>query len=83
MSNFKSDELRDGYRLVARWESTRGAHVVELYKSVGSGWSYRSLAAGGYLGNHWANDAQVIAAFELRVDEFQPDCNKLPMKRIC
>ena len=69
-------------RLIARWESRGGAHAVELWKQEGSGWSYRATGAGGYLGNSFRDDVEALAAFQPRVNDFQPDSNKTPMRRV-
>lgn len=69
-------------RLVGRWESKGGAHVVELYKQDGTGYSYRARDASGYLGNHFENDGEALAAFLPRVNDFQPDANKTPMRPV-
>lgn len=82
MKRIKCAESAEGRRLVARWESRGGASVVELWKQEGSGWSYRATGAGGYLGNHFASDAEAVATLELRVGDFQPDRNKTPMRRV-
>lgn len=69
-------------KIIAKWQSVGGAHYVELWKHHGSGWSYRSSNASGYLGNDFESNEAAIAAFELRVNDFQPDRNKIPMKRL-
>lgn len=73
-----------GYYLVARWESERGAHIVELHKARGSGYYYRATGAGGYLGNDYTTDEQALAEFAPRVarGEFLPDTARRPMKRV-
>lgn len=72
----------NGNRLVARWESKGHAHIVELWKQGGSGYCYRATGASGYLGNDFANDAEAIASLEPRINIFQPDRNRTPMKRV-
>jgi len=69
-------------RLVGRWESKGGAHVVELYKKDGTGYFYRAIGAMGYLGNHFNSDDEVLAEFLPRVNDFQPDENKTPMRLV-
>jgi hypothetical protein len=69
-------------RLVGRWESKGGAHVVELYKQDGTGYSWRTTGAGGYLGNHFDNDGEALAAFLPRLNAFQPARNKTPMRLV-
>ena len=66
---------------VARWESKGGAHTVELWREAGSGWCYRATGAGGYIGNHFTDDAAAIEYFEPRANDFQPDRNTTPMRR--
>jgi hypothetical protein len=68
-------------RRIARWESKGHAHIVELWKQGGSGYCYRAIGAGGYLG-HFPSDADAIAVLEPRLNDFQPDCNSTPMKRV-
>jgi hypothetical protein len=74
--------MNPGDRKVARWESKGGSHIVELWKLDGSGWYYRATNAGGYLGNEFQDDKEVIESFLPRVNDFQPDKNVTPMRRI-
>ena len=67
--------------LIARWESRGGAHVVELWKQAGSGYSYRATGAGGYLGND-ISETDAIAQMVDRLPDFQPDANRTPMRRV-
>lgn len=80
---------RDDPRLVARWESRGGAHVVELWKPEGAGYSYRATGGGGSCGIV-GTDADAIAYMERdmgwgdgtrAVDLHQPDANTTPMRR--
>jgi len=71
-----------GKRLVARWESKGGAHIVELWKLDGSGYSYSATGGSGYLGNDLTNDAEAIKVMEPRANSFQPDRNRTPMQLV-
>lgn len=67
-------------RVVARWESRGRKHFVELYKDQ-YGYGYRAVGAGGFLGA-LADDQTAVATIERRVNDFQPDANKTPMRRV-
>ena len=75
------EQYEDGKRLVGRWESKGGAYTLEVWKAEGSGWYYRAVGAGGYLGNHYTTDDEAIAAIG-DINRFQPDANKTPMQRV-
>jgi len=64
--------------LVARWESKSGKHYAELYRDDW-GYCYKANGAGGNLGS--VPEADAIASIERRVNDFQPDANKTPMRR--
>jgi hypothetical protein len=72
-------------KLIGRWESRSGNHVVELWKAEGSGYYYRSAGASGYLGND-ITEQSAIDLIEARCQPgagfFQPDDNKLPLRRV-
>jgi len=66
--------------LIARWESKSKKWFVELYKDS-HGYGYRAVGAGGYLGYCDWSDATAIKIMEPRIEDFQPDANKVPMIR--
>jgi hypothetical protein len=67
--------------LVGRWESERGAHVVELHKADGTGYRYIGQGCGGYLSA--TNGPDALAEMQARVDSgfFLPDASVRPMRR--
>jgi hypothetical protein len=70
-------------RTLARWESRGGSYYVELRTDP---WGYSYKAAGKAVrasGNFLApTDEAAIAHMESRKDDYQPDANKTPMRRI-
>lgn len=72
-------------KIIARWESKGGAYFAELYKADGSGFYYKGSGCGGYLGNDITEQAAINFMVERCAPSagyFQPDANKLPMKRV-
>lgn len=69
--------------LVARWESSRGAHVVELHKANGSAYQY--VDGDNHRGYLEAEDRDAaISEIQTKVDTgfFLPDNAKRPMRRV-
>ena len=64
---------------VARWESRSGKHTVILTRDR---WGYTYRAAGASGSYHAESDDAAIAHLEPRVDDFQPDANKTPMRLV-
>lgn len=76
-----------GYELaeiVAAWRSVSGKHFVTIERdTLPDGrvcYSYRALDAGGVLGV--ISEADAVAEIERRLDTFQPDANKTPLRRV-
>ena len=67
--------------LIARWESRRGAHWVDLYRTEGGGYCYSATNGGGTLGP-FSSDDDAISYMGVRVDNFQPDSNRTSMARV-
>jgi hypothetical protein len=67
--------------LIAKWESQRRAHWVELYRDE-YGYSYIGNGCGGSLGS-FPSDETALAYMRLRVKSgyFLPDAAKTPMKQ--
>jgi hypothetical protein len=64
---------------VATWANRTGKHTVTLYRDAW-GYGYTAPRASGSLGP-LADDATAIVLLERRVNDFQPDANKTPMRR--
>jgi len=75
------NESRPVEKRIARWESPRGAHWVELYRTD-DGCAYRANGAGGFMGR--IDDVTALAQMQERVDRgyFLPDMAVVPMKRV-
>lgn len=77
------------WRVIARWESKSGKHWVILYSTRLNdnhvGYAYcTSEQAGGYFGkalDTLDNQRAVIEKMAARVNDFQPDANRTPMRR--
>jgi IMP dehydrogenase/GMP reductase len=67
--------------LIARWESKSGKYWVEVTRKEW-GVSYEAPRATGSLGK--VTDTEALEEMQKRVDMgyFQPDANKIPMKRV-
>jgi len=79
----KAEVPADGDRHVARWESGRGKHWVDLYGHSDGSYSYRAPSSGGNLGK-LPSEEHAVKQMQDRVDSglFGPDAAKKPMKRI-
>ena len=68
--------------LIARWESSRGAHWAELHQDQ-FGYSYKANNAGGFMGAIESQEA-ALKAFQARIDSgyFLPDSAKTPMRLV-
>lgn len=68
-------------KLIARWESKRGAHYVDLFQWEDGYTFYRGNGCSGTLGID--NAAQAIEVLQKKVDSgyFLPDSAKTPMIR--
>jgi hypothetical protein len=70
--------------LLARWESPRGKHWVELRRSSDGYW-YQANGSGGYLGGREIATDLAIQTFErtrVAAGYFLPYAAVLPMKRV-
>lgn len=66
--------------LIARWESRSGKHWVDLYRDE-LGYTYKAPGQGGNLGA-LSSDSIAVRMIELRLENFQPDANTTPMRRV-
>ena len=68
--------------VIARWESPRGKHWVELLAFENGGFCYRGNGCGGSMVQHSLPEA--IAAMQEKVDTgyFLPDSAKIPMREV-
>lgn len=66
-------------RIVAVWESRGKATTVTLYADE-CGYTYKASGAGGSIAA--TSDPQAIGNLEGRINDFQPDANKTPMRRV-
>jgi hypothetical protein len=68
-------------KVIARWESARGAHYVELVETQ-SGFSYCANDCGGYLPATDHETAIAQLGEMVATGYFLPDAAKRPMKRV-
>lgn len=69
------------YMLLSRWESTRGAHFVELHSSV-MGFAYRGNDCGGVLKAKTIDGARRELQTKIDSGYFLPDAAKVPMRKV-
>jgi hypothetical protein len=67
--------------ILARWESPRGAHRVEVYRSEAGHFGYRGNGCGGSLGNISQDEAIAAVQNLVTAGYFLPDSAKRPMVR--
>jgi hypothetical protein len=69
-------------QVIAEWRSKGGASYVILYRETDpDGIGYDASGGMGWMGN-FASDTQAIAAMAPRVNDYQPDANRTPMRRV-
>lgn len=67
--------------LVAKWESPRGRHWVELHQVASSGFRYRGSDCGGFLAATTQEGALTELQAKIDAGYFLPDIAKQPMKQ--